>query len=73
MVSCHMARDDLIYDFTAVTFSMKVAFFREKMLISVKSVFFLILTLLLSFIKVSAFNQQHLCIFCCLLGVTLEH
>jgi len=40
MVSCHMARDDLIHDFTAVTFSMKVAFFREKMLISVKSVFF---------------------------------
>ena len=69
MVSCHMARDDLIYDFTAVTFSMKVAFFREKMLFSVKSVFFFwILTLLLSFIKVSAFNQQHLCIFCSLLN-----
>ena len=44
------------------------------MLISVKSVIFLrILTLLLSFVKVSELYQQHLCGFCCLLCVTLEH
>jgi len=29
--------------------------------------------LLLSFIEVSEFYQQHLCGFCCLLRVTLEH
>ena len=45
-----------------------------KTLISVKSVVFLwILTLLFSFMKVSEFYHQHLCGFCCLLCVTLEH
>jgi len=32
---------NLIHDFTVVTFSVKLAFFREKTLISVKSVIFL--------------------------------
>jgi len=65
---------NLIHDFTAVAFSVKLAFF-HKMLISVKSMIFLrILTLLLSFVKVSELYQQHLCGFCCLLCVTLsEH
>ena len=46
--------------------SMKNAYFREI------CVFLWILTLLLSFMKVSEFYQQHLCGFCCLLRQQLS-
>jgi len=57
----------------AVTFSVKLAFFRENAYFREIRDFLSSLMLLLSFMKVSAFYQQHLCGFCCLLRVTLEH
>ena len=69
-----IARDQPNSRFHGRDIFRKIGLLPWKTLISVKSVIFLwILTFLLSFMKVSEFYQQHLCRFCCLLRVTLEH
>ena len=74
IVPCIISRDQPNSRFHGRDIFSKIGLLPWKRLISVKSVIFLwILTLLLSFMKVSEFYQQHLCGFCCLLCVTLEH